>query len=137
MATLYLLHFDKPLPQPHNKRGVCARHYLGIADDLDARLAEHAHGNGSKLCAALKARGGGFALVRTWENVTRAHELELKRQRNNPRLCPQCSKRANQKAVLHGNNEKFAGWGKRNEYAAAHPKGAGVPNAVSDDDLPF
>lgn len=35
MATLYLLHFDKPLPQPHNKRGVCARHYLGIAVAVD------------------------------------------------------------------------------------------------------
>lgn len=33
MSTIYLLHFDKPL---HH-----AKHYLGLADDLEARLARH------------------------------------------------------------------------------------------------
>jgi len=33
---IYLLHFDKPLDQ--------AKHYLGLADDLEARLARHTAG---------------------------------------------------------------------------------------------
>jgi predicted GIY-YIG superfamily endonuclease len=34
--SIYLLHFDKPL---HH-----AKHYLGLADDLEARLARHTAG---------------------------------------------------------------------------------------------
>jgi hypothetical protein len=36
MSTIYLLHFDKPL---HH-----AKHYLSLADDLEAMLARHTAG---------------------------------------------------------------------------------------------
>jgi hypothetical protein len=36
MSTIYLLLFDKPLHY--------AKHYLGLADDLEARLARHTAG---------------------------------------------------------------------------------------------
>lgn len=43
---IYLLHFHRPL---HH-----ARHYLGIATDLGARLEEHARGTGARIMAVLK-----------------------------------------------------------------------------------
>ena len=36
MSTIYLLHFDKPLKH--------AKHYIGLANKLDARLEHHASG---------------------------------------------------------------------------------------------
>jgi predicted GIY-YIG superfamily endonuclease len=36
VSTIYLLHLDKPLRH--------ARHYVGLADDLPARLERHASG---------------------------------------------------------------------------------------------
>lgn len=137
MSTIYELHFTKPLPQKNNKRGTCAGHYLGITDDLDGRLKEHASGNGSKLCAAAVARGATLVLVRVWKNATRANELELKRQRNNPRHCYLCNpKGTTRKANLHGDNTKFNGWGRRGDYAKNHlPVVPITPDA--DDELPF
>lgn len=71
-----------------------ARHYLGTAEDLPARLRRHALGRGSRLLAAALAAGGDFELVRLWPG---AWELErvLKRRKASPRLlCPACPTRA-------------------------------------------
>ncbi len=137
MPTLYLLHFTKPLAQAQHRRGIHAGHYLGISDDLERRLHEHATGNGSRLCAAAKARGSEFILVKVWHNVTRAHELEMKRQRNNPRHCYLCNPKyaATSKARLSGDNKKFAGWKNRQVFASAHPaKVKFRPTATQPDD---
>jgi predicted GIY-YIG superfamily endonuclease len=83
MGTVYLLHFDKPYKQ--------ARHYLGYADDLEARLDRHKAGNGSRLVAVVAAQGIGFTLARTWQG-DRNLERRLKRMKMAPRLCPICRK---------------------------------------------
>jgi|SRR6267154_5443486 len=80
---IYLLHFHRPL---HH-----ARHYLGIATDLGARLEEHARGTGARIMAVLKERGIGGTLARTWCG-TRKDEKQLKRRRDMPRVCPALSR---------------------------------------------
>lgn len=81
MRTVYLLHFDAPYRH--------ARHYLGSADDLEARIEAHRKGKGARLMAVINAAGIGFKLARTWEG-TRALERQLKRRKASPRLCPLC-----------------------------------------------
>jgi hypothetical protein len=45
--TVYLIHFDEPYKH--------ARHYVGSAVSLDARLEEHRRGSGSRLMAVIAA----------------------------------------------------------------------------------
>jgi predicted GIY-YIG superfamily endonuclease len=80
----YLLHFERPYRH--------ARHYLGYASDLDARLAEHRAGRGARLIQVIIRAGIDFTLARTWEG-DRALERQLKRRHASPRLCPLCRKR--------------------------------------------
>jgi predicted GIY-YIG superfamily endonuclease len=80
--AVYLLHLDIPIAH--------AKHYLGSAEDLDARLARHRSGNGARLLEVAHERGIGFSLVRTWEGG-RELERRLKRRKNAPRLCPICA----------------------------------------------
>ena len=79
---LYLLHFDRPF---HH-----AKHYLGFANDLDARVKRHFSGHGSKLMKAVIAAGIKVEVARTWENGDRNLERKLHNQNNGPRLCPIC-----------------------------------------------
>jgi predicted GIY-YIG superfamily endonuclease len=81
-VAVYLLHFDRPYKH--------ARHYLGWADDLDARLARHRRGHGARLVAVITAAGIGWQLARTWPGDGRVLERLLKNQHNAPRLCPIC-----------------------------------------------
>ena len=81
---VYLIHFDQPVNPARP-----ARHYLGSARNLDARLSEHRAGIGARLMAVVKERGIGWQLARTW-NGDRATERRLKRRKNAPRLCPVC-----------------------------------------------
>jgi len=83
-GTVYLLHFDRPYAH--------ARHYLGWAADLDARLAEHAAGRGARLLAVVRAAGIGWTLARTWPGG-RSRERALKRQGGASRRCPACGVR--------------------------------------------
>jgi predicted GIY-YIG superfamily endonuclease len=83
--TVYLLHFDRPYAH--------ARHYLGYAADLDARLAQHASGNGARLLQVVMEAGISWTLARTWPGG-REVEHRLKRQKNSPRLCPICQAQA-------------------------------------------
>jgi predicted GIY-YIG superfamily endonuclease len=85
MGTVYLMHFDRPY---HH-----ARHYIGYTDNMDARLARHHAGNGSKLLAEVRKAGIGYEMVRTWEGVGRDFERHLKNQKNAPRMCPVCKAR--------------------------------------------
>lgn len=83
--TVYLLHFDEPYRH--------ARHYLGSADDLAARLKRHRAGAGARLIEVVTKSGIGFALARTWPGG-REEERRLKARHNAPRLCPICLGRA-------------------------------------------
>ncbi|MGE0131852.1 MAG: endonuclease [Blastocatellales bacterium] len=82
-VTIYLYHFDAPLKH--------SSHYLGSAVNFDARHAEHAGGNGSKMMAAVVAAGINYTLARRWDDVPRYHEATLHRRKDNPSLCPICS----------------------------------------------
>jgi len=77
----YLLHFSEPYKH--------AKHYLGTAEDLAARLAQHRAGHAARLTQVVVQAGIQLALVRTWPGG-RTQERQLKRQKNGPRLCPVC-----------------------------------------------
>jgi len=81
MGIVYLLHFDRPFGH--------ARHYLGWAKSLDARLAGHGKARGSALMRAVAAAGIGWQLARTWPG-DRHRERQLKNQGGRARLCPIC-----------------------------------------------
>jgi predicted GIY-YIG superfamily endonuclease len=83
-GTVYLLHFDRPYRH--------ARHYVGWAADLDARLVEHASGAGARLLAVVHAAGIGWTLARTWPG-TRTRERQIKRQGGASWCCPMCGVR--------------------------------------------
>ena len=86
MTTVYLLHFDRPIaPGRHT-----CQHYIGKADDLEHRIAEHRAGNGARLTQVAHERGITFVVARTW-NGGYALEKRLKNQHNGPRLCPICN----------------------------------------------
>lgn len=80
--AVYLLHLDTPIAH--------AKHYLGSAQDLPARLARHRAGNGARLLEVAHERGITFTLARTWDGG-RELERRLKRRKNAPRLCPICA----------------------------------------------
>lgn len=80
-GTIYLLHFGRPYKH--------ARHYTGWTDDLPARLARHAAGDGARLLAVVHAAGITWQLARTWEGP-RARERQIKRQGGAARHCPLC-----------------------------------------------
>jgi predicted GIY-YIG superfamily endonuclease len=86
MVTIYLIHFST--------RYKHAGHYLGSAEDLEARLAEHRAGQGARLLAVVAAAGIDWQVARTWEGATRQDESTLKRAKMTPRLCPVCNPRA-------------------------------------------
>ena len=82
-GTIYLLHFDQPVSDH-------ARHYLGWASDLAARLEAHREGRGARLMEVVKERGITWHLSRTWEG-TRDRERAIKDRAESPRLCPDCT----------------------------------------------
>lgn len=84
--SVYLLHFDRRLSDH-------AGHYLGSADNVPARLADHRAGQGAKLTAAAVAAGISLTIARTWPGG-RAAERHIKGRaigsRGLARYCPVC-----------------------------------------------
>jgi len=80
-GTVYLLHFDRPYKH--------ARHYLGWASHLDARLDHHANGTGARLTAVVRDAGISWTVARTWTG-SRTRERQIKRQGGLSRSCPMC-----------------------------------------------
>ncbi len=87
--AVYLLHFTSPI-SPDNT----TQHYLGYADNVENRVADHAAGRGARLTQVAKERGIAFEVVRTWDDGDRTFERKLKNQKNAPKLCPICSPKA-------------------------------------------
>lgn len=83
--AVYLLHFADPV---HH-----ARHYLGYASNIVARIRQHRNGGGARLLQVLVERGVGFGVARVWLDGDRADERRLKRCKNGPRLYPICAGR--------------------------------------------
>ena len=72
-----------------------ARHYLGYAQDLDARLQRHRNGNGARLMEVITNAGISWELSRLWpcedEQGARLLEHKLKHAHGHgPALCPIC-----------------------------------------------
>jgi predicted GIY-YIG superfamily endonuclease len=82
VGTVYLLHFDRPYRH--------ARHYLGWAQDVQARLALHACGRGARLLQVVRDAGIAWTLARTWPGTPRWRERQLKAQGGASRRCPLC-----------------------------------------------
>jgi predicted GIY-YIG superfamily endonuclease len=80
--TVYLIHFDRPYKH--------SRHYLGYAEDLDARIERHHAGNGARLMEVVTNAGITWRLARTWEG-DRKFERWLKRKKGASWFCPLCA----------------------------------------------
>jgi predicted GIY-YIG superfamily endonuclease len=80
--TVYLLHFSAPYRH--------AKHYLGFARDLNARLADHSAGQGARLLAVARDAGITWTLARTWSGDRKLERL-LKNRKESPALCPVCA----------------------------------------------
>jgi len=81
-GTVYLIHFDRPFKH--------ARHYLGWALDLDARLEQHRNGQGARLLNAVNLAGITWSVARVWTSVPIQFERALKLRRDATTLCPTC-----------------------------------------------
>lgn len=90
----YLLHFNHPISTSHS-----AQHYLGFADDIQARILRHRAGGGATLTRVAKERGISFHVARLWPNTDRAFERKLKTQKNSPKFCPICKAAKNEAAL--------------------------------------
>jgi putative endonuclease len=91
MGEVYLFHFNSPLGNLSNPRAQ-AQHYLGFAEDLDARIAKQLAGRGAKLVAAALKQGLVFELYH-WPAPLATEKL-IKRAKNTARYCPACASAA-------------------------------------------
>jgi len=80
--AVYLLHLIPPYKH--------ARHYLGYAEDVDARNIRHMAGRGARLCEVQREEGGSWVVARVWFGGDRSLERGLKGWHNGVRLCPIC-----------------------------------------------
>ncbi len=80
--TVYLIHFDT---QYHH-----AQHYVGYADNVYLRIAQHRKGNGARLMTVIGAAGITWRVARVWWGADRAFERRLKNRHGAGRFCPIC-----------------------------------------------
>ena len=132
LGTVYLFHFDQ--------RYEHAGHYTGWAEDLDHRVAEHLAGRGARLIEVITQAGIGFRLARTWPDVTRARERQLKRQGGASRHCPICQEDRKARGLPRRPTRDQPGRGDRrsglnqqrpNQWAAAVPTRGTRPERVA------
>lgn len=83
---VYLIHFDTPYKQ--------AKHYIGFANNLNARLEHHANGTGARLMQVIKQNNISWRLARTWDEGDKALERRIKNRKEAPTLCPICNPNA-------------------------------------------
>jgi len=89
---VYLLHFDRLyVPYPGAPLRDCAGHYTGWTENLAARLARHAAGDGARLLAVVHQADISWQLARVWPG-RRDRERQLKRQGGASRRCPLCKR---------------------------------------------
>jgi len=88
---VYLFHFHQPLGNPANRRAQ-ASHYVGFAEDLEARLAAQLAGRGAKIVQAAIARGIGFDIYH-WPACLAVEKL-IKRRKETAVFCPTCARAA-------------------------------------------
>jgi hypothetical protein len=123
--AVYVDHFHAPYPR--DARGDCA-HYIGFCDVFSPSSVEHVvsrqeyhlAGRGSRLLAAVAARGIGWRTTRIIWHGTRTLERQMKRQRNAARFCPEC-------------NPKLRRYRTRADRWTFTPSGIVVPDVLTDD----
>lgn len=86
---VYLLHFEKPFGH--------ARHYVGWAKDLEARLSHHGTRDGANLMWHVHQAGISWELARVWEGG-KTLERRFHNDGGKARKCPVCKLEA--KAAL-------------------------------------
>ena len=84
---VYVIHFDKPYKH--------AKHYTGIAINVEKRMKEHRGGYGSRLMQVLKENNIGFRynIIAEYPSFSDAHaeEKRLKTKVKQPKkYCPIC-----------------------------------------------
>jgi predicted GIY-YIG superfamily endonuclease len=79
---VYVLHFKTKLKH--------AGHYIGYAQDVLARLAQHRAGHGARLTQVLNEQGIEYEIALVMEG-DRTLERKLKNCKNVKRYCPICS----------------------------------------------
>jgi hypothetical protein len=85
--VVYCYHFGQPISPLHT-----CQHYVGYADNLLARDADHRAGRGARLTQVALERGIELLLV--WAVPgDRWLERQIKLFHNTPRLCPVCAGR--------------------------------------------
>jgi predicted GIY-YIG superfamily endonuclease len=83
-SFIYLLHFTTPVGH--------AKHYLGSAADVEARLADHRAGCGARLTQVAVQRGADLLLVRTWRGgKVRERQFKDAYKHCFTHLCPLCT----------------------------------------------
>jgi predicted GIY-YIG superfamily endonuclease len=83
MTGVYLIHFSTPYKH--------AKHYIGWAKKIDARISHHKHGTGARLCAVVVDSGAELITARVWEGKDKSFERKLKNQHKPQDFCPICS----------------------------------------------
>lgn len=89
MATVYLIHLDRPIKH--------SRHYIGYTalESAELRLKRHKQGDGAEFLAYANELGIEYDIARRWEfpdwKSARAFERKLKHYKNAPRYCPICN----------------------------------------------
>jgi predicted GIY-YIG superfamily endonuclease len=90
-TRVYLIHFCTPYKH--------ARHYLGVAEDVSARLDQHRRGTGARLMAVVQEAGISWVVARTWRGGRRL-EHKLKGYHSGVKLCPICQGKITLEEVL-------------------------------------
>lgn len=97
VGEAYLLHFDIPAgasiapSREDASKDFHARHYMGWAENAQARIKEHYNGtSGVKIIDAIHKKNITFTVARVWEGLTRKDERRLKDQGGLSRHCPIC-----------------------------------------------
>lgn len=93
-GEVYLFHFTAPLGNLANPRAM-ANHYVGFAEDLDARLAKQLAGHGAKIVAAALKQGLIFEIYH-WPACLATEKL-VKRTKKTALYCPACCAAAHRK----------------------------------------
>lgn len=96
--SVYLIHFNAPF---HH-----ARHYLGFAEDVDARVQKHRTGAGARLLQVVNAAGIAWQVARVWPEGTRDDERRLKAWKAATQLCPLCRAERLARLRLHSQTRR-------------------------------
>jgi predicted GIY-YIG superfamily endonuclease len=80
---VYLLHFNSKVADH-------AQHYVGYAEDVDARIEEHRRHPDARLMQVCKEREIDFQVARVWPDGDRTRERQIKNWKHASRYCPIC-----------------------------------------------